>query len=378
MKKMIPVNEPLLGREELANVVNCVETGWISSKGKFIEKFEDKFARACGVKYGVSTMNGTTALHLALSALDIKKGDEVIMPTFTMIATAYAVLYLGAKPVFVDSEERTWNMDVSKVEKAITRRTKAILPVHIYGHPVDMDPLLKLAKKYKLYVVEDAAEAHGAEYKGKKCGSLGDIGCFSFYGNKIITTGEGGMVVTNNKKLAKRAQLLKDLAHSPGKRFLHTDLAFNYRMTNMQAAVGLAQTEKLSQFIRKKQWIAETYKKNLEGVRGLSLPVEEKWAKNVYWMYSVLVESSFGITRDKLMEELLKEGVGTRAFFVPMHRQPIIKDYCKINKNKKYPVADYISKRGLYLPTGLALKESDILTVCRKLKKVQKNRSKRK
>ena len=374
MKKFIPVNEPLLGKEELANVIDCVRTGWISSKGEYINKFETEFAAACGVKYGVSATNGTTALHLALAALGIEKGDEVILPTFTMIATVYAVMYTGAKPVLVDSETRTWNMDVKQLEKKITKRTKVILPVHIYGHPVDMDPVRKLAKKYGIYIVEDAAEVHGAEYKGKRCGSLGDIGCFSFYGNKIITTGEGGMVVTNNKKIAERASLLKDLAHSPGKRFLHTDLAYNYRMTNLQAAVGLAQTRKLDKFVKKKRWIADLYGKNLEGVKGLRLPFEEKWAKNVYWMYSVLVEKDFGMNRDRLMAELQKEGIGTRAFFVPMHRQPVVLDNRIVKKRERFPVADYISARGLYLPTGLALKKDDILKVCDKVKKIQKKK----
>ena len=370
---MIPVNEPLIGKDELRNVMDCVKSGWISSKGSYINKFEDEFASFCGVKYGVSTTNGTTALHLALAALGIKKGDEVIMPTFTMIATAYAVMYTGAKPVFVDSERETWNMDVNKVREAITPRTKVILPVHIYGHPVDMGEISRLAREHSLYVVEDAAEAHGAEYKGKKCGALGDIGCFSFYGNKIVTTGEGGMVVTNNKKLADKARLLKDLAHSPGKRFLHMYLAFNYRMTNMQAAIGLAQTRRIKELIAKKRWIADMYRENLEGMKGLTLPAEKEWAKNVYWMYSVLVEKDFGMPRDTLMEKLFKEGVDTRAFFVPMHRQPIIvKEGIKPVKGG-YPVADSISRKGLYLPTGLTLSKKDILTVCGKLEKVRKS-----
>ncbi|MEA3488882.1 MAG: DegT/DnrJ/EryC1/StrS family aminotransferase [Candidatus Omnitrophota bacterium] len=369
---MIPVNEPLLGKKELDNVMDCVRSGWISSKGDYITKFEEEFARFCGLRYGISTTSGTTAIHLALAALDIKKGDEVIMPTFTMIATAYAVLYTGGKPVLVDCDDRTWNMDVSRIEKLINRRTKAILPVHIYGHPVDMDGVRALARKYGLYVVEDAAEAHGAEYKGVKCGALGDIGCFSFYGNKIITTGEGGMVVTNSKSLARKAGLLKDLAHSRGKRFLHTYLGFNYRMTNMQAAVGLAQTRQAAKLVRKKRWIAKAYHDRLKDVEGLTLPVEEEWAKNVYWMYSVVVEGAFGLSRDALMEELRKEGVDTRAFFVPMHRQPVLRAAGVLDRKAKYPVAERISRRGLYLPTGLTLEEKDIDFVCRKLKKTRK------
>jgi len=281
---MIPVNEPLIGKEELRNVVDCVKSGWISSKGNYIKSFEEEFAKFCGVRYGISTTSGTTALHLALACLGIKKGDEVIMPTFTMIATAYAVLYLGAKPVFIDSEDRTWNMDVSKVEEAINSKTKALLPVHIYGHPVDMDAVIRLSKKYGLFIIEDAAEAHGAEYKSRLCGSMGDMGCFSFYANKVITTGEGGMVITNSRKLAERARLLKDLSHSPKQRFLHIDLAYNYRMTNMQAAIGLAQVRKVDQLIEKKRRIARLYHDNLRDIEGIRLPIEEKWAKSVYWM----------------------------------------------------------------------------------------------
>lgn len=368
---MIPVNEPLIGKEELRNIIDCVKSGWISSKGKYIKSFEEEFAKFCGVRYGISTTSGTTALHLALACLGIKKGDEVIMPTFTMIATAYAVLYLGAKPVFIDSEDRTWNMDVSKVEEAINSKTKVLLPVHIYGHPVDMDPVIKFAKKYGLSVVEDAAEAHGAEYKGKICGSMGDIGCFSFYANKVITTGEGGMVVTDDKKLAEKACLLKDLSHSPKQRFLHTALAYNYRMTNMQAAIGLAQTKKINKLIKRKRHIARLYHDNLKNIEGLKLPLEEKWAKSVYWMYSILVEKDFGMKRDEFKAGLLREGVETRSFFIPMHRQPVIQKMGLVNKKMRYPVSDHISDHGLYLPTGLALKDRDVLFVCEKIRKIK-------
>lgn len=377
MGKMIPVNAPLIGGKELKYVENCVKSGWISSKGEYIERFEREFADFCGMKYGVSATSGTAALHLALSSLGVTKGDEVIIPTFTMIATAYAVLYTGAKPVFVDCENETWNMDPAKVEKLITKKTKAILPVHIYGHPVDMDPILKLAKKYGLLVIEDAAEAHGAEYKGKRCGAFGDINCFSFYANKIITTGEGGMVVTDNKRYAEKARLLKDLAHSPKKRFLHTELAYNYRMTNMQAALGLAQLGEAGNFIKKKRHIADLYYDNLKNVAGLRLPVEKDWAKSVYWMYAVLIEKEFGPSREEVMKRLLEEGVETRSFFVPMHRQPIIKKLNILDKGKKYPIADYISEKGFYLPTGLSLGDDDVLYVCKKLKEIQKQCRKR-
>ncbi|HPS19501.1 MAG TPA: DegT/DnrJ/EryC1/StrS family aminotransferase [Candidatus Omnitrophota bacterium] len=367
---MIPVNAPFLGKQELCNVADCVKSGWISSKGKYIKQFEEEFARFCGTKYAISTTSGTTALHLAVSALGIGKGDEVIMPTFTMIATAYAVLYTGAKPVFIDSEPRTWNIDVTKIERAITRKTRAILPVHIYGHPADMDAIRKLARKYDLFVIEDAAQAHGAEYNSEKCGAMSDIGCFSFYANKIITTGEGGMVITDDKKLAERCRLLKDLAHSPKKRFLHTDLAYNYRMTNMQAAVGLAQLERIKEFIKIKRDMAELYSEKLSGIPGITLPVEEKWAKSVYWMYSIMIEKEFGMTRDELMSELLKNGVETRAFFVSMHAQPVMKGMKISGLAQKYPVAEEISEKGLYLPSGLSLKKKEIIAVCDTMKKL--------
>lgn len=367
---MIPVNEPLLSKKAIKNIVDCVRSGWISSKGKYIKSFEKEFAEFCGVRYGVSVTSGTTALHLALASLNIKKGDEVIMPTFTMIATAYSALYQGAKPVFVDSEAKTWNVDLDAMEDAINPKTKVIMPVHIYGHPVDMDRVLKIAKKHNLYVIEDAAEAHGAEFKGKRCGSFGDFGCFSFYANKIITTGEGGMVVTDSKKLAEKAALLKDLSHSPKKRFLHTNLAYNYRMTNMQAAIGLAQLEIGEKLIKRKREIAALYHKHLKDIQGLTLPFEDERVKSVYWMYSVVIDRAFGLTRDELMKRLFEKGIETRSFFIPMHKQPVIRRM-KLALNKKFPVSDYISDHGLYLPTGLALKDKDILYVCEIIRKLQ-------
>ena len=257
---MIPVNEPLLGKEEFTKVLACLKTNWISSQGKYLTQFEEKFAHYCGLNYGISTTSGTTALHLALAAIGIGPGDEVLIPTFTMAATAFAVRYCGATPVLIDSDPETYNMDPERVSSYLRKqekrgkvKVKVILPVHMYGHPVDMDPLLIMADRFSIAVIEDAAEAHGAEYKGKKCGSFGAFGCFSFYANKIITTGEGGMVITNDPRLADKARRLKDLAHSPGKRFLHTDLGFNYRMTNLQAALGVAQLKKINSHIEKKR-----------------------------------------------------------------------------------------------------------------------------
>ena len=369
---MIPVCIPFLGEKELEYVVDCVKTNWISSKGEYVEEFENKFAKYCGCEYGVSTTSGTTALHLALASLGIRKGDEIIVSAFTMISTVFAIVYCGAKPVLVDAEPETWNIDVSKIEEKITNRTKVIMPVHIYGHPCNLDPILKVARKHDLYVIEDAAEAHGAEYKGKKTGGIGHIGCFSFYANKIITTGEGGMIVTNDKEIAEKAMSLKNLAFSKERRFLHTDLGFNYRMTNIHAAIGLAQFEKIDELVERRRRNAHLYNRLLGDIEGIRLPVEKEWAKNVYWMYSILIENEFGMNRDELMEKLSAKGIETRAFFIPMHEQPVFKNR-GLFKGENYPIADDLSKTGMYLPSGSGLEEEEIKFVCGTIKEV-KNR----
>jgi perosamine synthetase len=368
LKTIIPVNEPLLGREELRQVTACIRSSWISSQGKFLTDFEEAFAAYCGVKFGISTSSGTTALHLALAALDIGPGDEVLIPTFTMAATAFAVCYCGATPVFIDSEPDTFNIDPEQIrgylrlqEKRGRLKVKAILPVHLYGHPADMEALREIADRYALFLVEDAAEAHGAEYQGKRCGGFGQFGCFSFYANKIITTGEGGMVVTDDPELARKARRLKDLAHSEQKRFLHTDLGFNYRMTNLQAAIGLAQLKKIERHIRKKRWMARAYTQVLQGLPGLRLPLEKPWARNVYWMYGILIEESFGRSRDQVMAALKKQGVDTRSFFFSMHQQPVFKDRrVKSRRFGRYPVAERLSEQGFYLPSGLTISRDQI------------------
>jgi perosamine synthetase len=375
---MIPVNEPLLGQEEVAKVLDCLKTNWISSQGKYLNQFEEKFAHYCGLNYGISTTSGTTALHLALAAMEIGPGDEVLIPTFTMAATAFAVIYCGATPVLIDSDSETYNMDLERVssylrnqEKRGRVKVKAILPVHMYGHPVDMGTLLTIADRFSIAVIEDAAEAHGAEYKGKKCGSFGTFGCFSFYANKIITTGEGGMVVTNDFRLADKARRLKDLAHSPGKRFLHTDLGFNYRMTNLQAALGVAQLKKIKSHIKKKRWMAQEYEKGLKPISGLRLPIEKPWAKSVYWMYGILVEKEFGLSRDQLMDRLKKKGIDTRSFFIPMHQQPVFSGRDgKVKKFGPYPVAEKLSEQGFYLPSGLTISSEQIEYICRQIKMI--------
>jgi perosamine synthetase len=377
-KTMIRVNEPRLGKEELKKVVACLKSNWISSQGKYLTEFEEAFAHYCGVRYGICTTSGTTALHLALAALGIGPGDEVLIPTFTMAATAFAVVYCGAKPVFIDSEPETFNIDLDRVSSYLRRqekrgklKVKAILPVHMYGHPVDMDPFLEIAQKFSLAVIEDAAEAHGAEYKGRRCGSLGSAGCFSFYANKIITTGEGGMVITDDPLLADKARRLKDLAHAPGKRFLHTHLGFNYRMTNLQAALGIAQLKKINTHIRKKRWIAREYEKGLKGVKGLKLPLEKPWAKSVYWMYGVLVEPGFDLSRDELMDRLRQKGIETRSFFIPMHLQPVFSPEVKNSRHYgPYPVSETISRQGFYLPSGLTISGDQIRFICGQIKKL--------
>jgi perosamine synthetase len=368
---MIPVCIPLLGEKELEYVVDCIKTNWISSKGKYVEEFEAKFAEYCGCKYGVTTTSGTTALHLALVSLNIKNGDEVIIPASTMISTAFAVIYCGARPVLVDAEPETWNMDVKQIEEKITDGTKVIMPVHIYGHPCDMDPIIKIAKEHDLYVVEDAAEAHGAEYKGRKAGGIGDIGCFSFYGNKIITTGEGGMIVTDNEEIAEKAQSLKDLAFSKDRRFLHTDLGFNYRMTNIQAAIGLAQFERIDELVEMRRRNAHLYNEYLKDVEGITLPVEKEWVKNVYWMYSILIEDEFGMSMANLATELEKKGIETRTFFIPIHKQPVFQRM-DLFKGEKYPVAEELARKGMYLPSSSGLKAEEIKKVVQGIVEVQR------
>lgn len=364
---MIPVCAPYLSGREKEYLIDCLESNWISSKGRYIDEFEERFARFCNKKYGIAVSSGTAALHVALEALGIGKGDEVIIPVFTMIATAFAVVYTGAVPVLVDSEPDTWNIDVKKIEEAITERTKAIVPVHIYGHPCEMDEIMRIAKRHNLLVVEDAAEAHGAIYKGKKAGSFGDINCFSFYANKIITTGEGGMVVTDDIRLAERARSIRNLSHSE-KRFLHREIGYNYRMTNMQAAVGCAQLEYINDLIDLRRKNANCYIRELSNVPGIILPVERQEAKNVYWMFSIRIDhKKTGIDRSEFRAQLFERSVETRDFFVPVNKQPVFSERFKA---RSYPVAETISRDGLYLPSGSGLKEDELLYICITIKEI--------
>jgi len=329
--------------------------GWISSAGRFVTRFEQMLADYCGVRFAVATSNGTAALHLALLALDIGPGDEVVVPTLTFIATANAVSYTGARPVFVDSESETWNIDPSKIEEAVTSHTKAIIPVHLYGRPANMDPILKIALKCGLAVVEDAAEAHGARYKGCCVGSIGDMGIFSFYGNKIITTGEGGMIVTDNEDLAGKLRLLRDHGMSGNQRYWHPVMGYNYRLTNLQAAVGVAQMEKMDDILKAKRRIAQAYHEGLQNVSGISLQPEAPWGSSVCWLYSILVEPDvFGATRNEVMAALQAQNVETRPLFPPVHTQPIY------NTGQILPVAERLAKTGLSLPSAIGLQQDEI------------------
>jgi perosamine synthetase len=354
---MIPVAEPSLSEKELEYVTDCLKSGWISSLGKYVPLFEQKFSQYCGVKYGIATSNGTTALHLALVTLGIGPGDEVIVPTLTFIATANAVTYTGARPVFVDAEPVTWNLDPAKIAEKITPHTRAIIPVHLYGHPANMDAIREIAHSYGLFVIEDAAEAHGAEYKGQKVGSLGDIACFSFSGNKIITTGEGGALLSNNHYWVERARLLRDHAMSRDRRYWHTEVGYNYHLTNVQAAIGVAQLERIDEFIARKRANARMYNSLLEKVAGLTLPPEEPWAKSVYCMYSILLEDSYGISRDQLMLRLRKAGIDSRPFFHPMHTLPPYKSHDRL------PVAESLAAKGINLPSAVKLSADEISRV---------------
>ena len=360
---MIPVNEPLLGESARAYVDECMRTGWISSEGRFIRAFEDAWARYCDMPHGVSVCNGTAALEAAVACLGLEPGDEVIMPSFTIISCALAVIQAGAKPVLVDCEPDTWCMDVSQLQSKITSRTRVIMPVHIYGHPVDMDPVLELATKHDLSVIEDAAEAHGATYKDRPVGGLGDLSCFSFYANKIITTGEGGMVLAKSFEHAERLRSLRNLCFRDDRRFYHTELGHNYRLTNLQAAVGLAQVEQIEEHVRRKRWMGQAYTERLSHLEQLQLPTERPWARNVYWMYGVVLADDLGFDAEEFAKRLRAAGVDTRPFFVGMHEQPALLER-GLFAGEHYPVAERIARRGLYLPSGLALSESQLETVC--------------
>lgn len=357
---MIPVNTPLLGGNEERYVVECIRSGWVSSEGPFVERFEEQFAARVGRRFGIAVANGSLALDAAVAALDIGHGDEVIMPTFTIISCAAAVVRAGAKPVLVDCDPITWNMDVAAIEARITSRTKAIMAVHIYGLPVDMAPLLEIATKHGLRVIEDAAEMHGQTYLGKPCGSFGDISTFSFYPNKLITTGEGGMIVTDDPQLAEACRSLRNLCFQPHKRFVHDRLGWNMRMSNLQAAVGVAQLERLDEFVGRKRRMGQRYNELLAGLPDVQLPLPKtETAENIYWVYGLVLENSKVFDAEEAMGRLGKNGIGCRPFFCPMHLQPVFRDM-NLFHGEEYPIADRLYQKGFYIPSGLALSEDQL------------------
>lgn len=375
MNKFIPVCEPYLAGNELEYVTDAISTGWISSSGTYVNRFEEEFAKYCDCKYAVSVCNGTIALHLALLSLDIGIGDEVIIPSFTMIASAFAVCYTGAEPVFVDADKDTFNIDVTKIEKKITSRTKAIMPVHIFGKICNMDAIIALAKKYNLYIIEDAAEAHGATYRGKKAGSFSDVAAFSFFANKNITTGEGGMIVTNNEDIAQKAKYFKNVCFpiNGPRNYSHDDIGYNYRMSNVVAAIGLAQVEKADDYRAMRIRNNELYRKYLEGVPGIifqSLP--EEGCIDVCWMNTIVLDpEKFGHTKDETVTFLKSQNIDTRLLFKSMSRQKSLADF-GCDCSGEYIVTDWLNENGFYLPSASNLDEETIKNICRVIKEFQK------
>ncbi len=357
-RKHIAVAKPFFDDNEIELVNECMVSGWVSSGGRFVKQFESMVAKHTGVKHAISCSSGTSALHLILLSYGIGVGDEVIVPSLTFIATANAVTYTGATPVFVDSDVETWNIDPVKIEDLITEKTKAIIPVHLYGHPADMDPINKIAKKYNIRVIEDAAEAQGASYKEKMVGSLADSAMFSFFGNKVVTTGEGGMIVTNDTSIADKCRLLRDHGMTEKKRYWHNIVGYNYRMTNLQAALGVAQMRKIDDIVSRKKWIASVYAKYLYGIKGITLPPDKKWADSVFWLFTILInEKQTNFTLEDLIVELKRNGIDARTVFYPVHTQPIYRD------NIKLPISEEIHNTGISLPSAPDMTERDIYKV---------------
>jgi len=372
MSQYIPVCEPFLDGNELKYVTDAIETGWISSAGKYVTAFEQQFAAFCDCRYGIAVCNGTVALHLALVALGIGKGDEVIIPSFTMIASAFAVCYTGATPVFVDADKETWNIDASRIEAKITTRTKAIMPVHVFGQMCDMDAITELAKKHNLFILEDAAEAHGATYNGKKSGSFSDIGSFSFFANKNLTTGEGGMLVTNDEELYNKARYFKNMCFplDGNRNYMHNDIGFNYRMSNVIAAIGLAQVEKAEEYKEMRIRNHDLYEKYLKDVPGVLFQTKHPKALSVNWMNAIVIDPTlYGHTKDELIASLKEQSIDTRLLFTGMHRQKSLLD-AGCDGSDLYPVCDWLSENGLYLPSASNLTEEKIEHICFFIKKL--------
>lgn len=356
----LPVMEPMLGGNELKYVSDCITSNWISSQGSYVKTFENEFSIYLNSEHALTTTSGTTALHLALTALGITLGDEVIVPDLTFAASANAVVHAGAKPVFVDVDPEHWTINPNLIEQSITPRTKAIMPVHLYGHPCDMKPIIEIANKHGLFIIEDCAEALGTQYNNQIVGTLGDVGCFSFFSNKVITTGEGGMIVTSRENLYEKMILLRDHGMSKKKRYWHEMSGFNYRMTNLQAAIGVAQLEQIRSFLAKRIHIAKQYAHHLAGIPEITLPPEMPWAKNIYWLYSILIdEASAGLSRDELIKGLENEGIETRPFFCPLHNQP---PYSPATKN--FPITENLAAAGISLPSSNILTDDEIARIC--------------
>lgn len=370
MKQFFPVAEPALIGNEKAYVMDCLDSTWISSNGKYIGRFEAAFAALCQVDHALACNNGTAALHLALRGLDVGPGDEVIVPTLTYIATANAVTYCGARPVFVDSEASTWNIDPDLIEEKITPQTRGIIVVHLYGLPADMDPIMKLARKHGLFVIEDAAQAHGAEYRGQRIGSIGDIATFSFYGNKVITTGEGGMVVTDDDELAARVRQFKGQGMDLSDRYWFPMVGYNYRMTNVAAAIGLAQIEKFEWHLSRRREVASQYYQRLGHVPGVVFQVTPPWSRSVHWLTSITLGAEISLPRDDVMRALADVGVDTRPFFYPMHTLPM---YLSSAGEDPYPIAEHLSSRGFSLPSSAMLSVEDVETISDQLVRILTN-----
>lgn len=370
MNNFIPVNEPLLAGNERKYLLECIDSGWISSEGPFIKTFEENFAARVGRRHGIAVMNGTAAIDVAIEALGIRAGDEIILPAFTIISCVLQIIRAGATPVLVDSDPDTWNVDVAQIEKKITTKTKAIMVVHIYGLPVDMDPVQRLALSYGLAIIEDAAEMHGQTYHGKPCGSFGDMSTFSFYPNKHVTTGEGGMIVTDSDELAELCRSLRNLCFQPERRFVHERLGWNYRMTNMQAALGLAQLEQLDGFIVRKREMGRRYTELLEPVKNVQLPLAEtEYAQNIFWVYGLILENEMALDAVDVMRDLSEAGIGSRPFFCPLHMQPVLQRM-GLFKGETYPIAEKMYRRGFYIPSGLAIQPEQQIRVVESLSKI--------
>lgn len=365
---MIPVNEPLLLEEDFSALEEAFRSGWISSAGRYVDQFESDWAAYCGQKHGIAVSNGTTALEVAVEALQIGPGDEVIMPSYTIISCASAVIRAGATPVLVDCEDKNFGIAVDEIAGKITERTRAIMVVHMFGHPVDMDPVIELADRHGLSIIEDAAEVHGAKYltswrrgggEWKPCGGFGHIATFSFFANKLITTGEGGMLLTSDDDLARRCRDLRNLCFRSDRRFLHTEMGHQFRFTNLQAAIGINQVQRIESIVERKRTIAARYDERLAGIANIQVPCEQAWGRSVFWVYSILLGEERALDATEFAAALKCEGVETRPFFLGMHQQPVFHDR-GLFLNESYPVTERIARKGLYVPSGLAITDAQI------------------